>query len=144
MKELLSIFPPKILVNFGGENVEIKSVELQDIAIVAELGDKLFSKVMAIFKMKMTETDLGLAIAHELIQLLKNDTTLLIKFLSVTTNVKEETLKKISVEAALFLVTEVIEVNKDFLSQKIMPKAKDLAKLFGKKAVTNGAQPSKN
>lgn len=138
MKELLSIFPPKVVVHFGDKDVEIKSVELQDMAIVGELGDKLFSKAIALLKMKLSPDDLGLAIAQELTTILKNDTKLLIDFLAVTTTVEKSTLQKISIEAALFLITEVIEVNKDFLSQKIVPKAKALAALFVKKEKTNG------
>lgn len=142
MKSLTDIFPPKVQVKFGSEEIEVKSVKLQDMAIVAELGEKLFSKLIALFKMGLTEEELGMAIAQEIISILKNDTNLLIKFLSVTTSVPEETLKNISIEAALFLTKEVIEVNKDFLYLKIMPQAKELASLFGKK--TNGQKPSKD
>lgn len=139
MKELLSIFPPKVIVKFGDKEIEIKSVELQDMSIVATISDKLFSRAIAILQMKLTKEEQGIAIAKEIIDVLKNDTGLFIDFLSATTTVEKETLKKISIEAGLFLITEVIEVNKDFLYQKVMPMIKDLAKAFDQKSKkTNG------
>lgn len=138
MKELLNIFPPKVEVKFGENTVEIKSIELQNISIIGVIADKLFNKAVAIIKMKLSEQELGLALAQEFSLLLKDDSKLLIEFLTATTTVDPKILPKISIEATLFLINEVIEVNKDFLYQKVKPMVLDLMSKLGKNKKTNG------
>lgn len=138
MKELLNIFPPKVEVKFGENTVEIKSIELQNISIIGVIADKLFNKAVAIIKMNLSEKELGLALAQEFSLLLKDDSKLLIEFLTATTTVDPKILPKISIEATLFLINEVIEVNKDFLYQKVKPMVLDLMSKLGKNKKTNG------
>ena len=138
MKELKTIFPPKIEVLFSDKTIEIKSIALEDVSVLGEIGDKLFNRAVAILKMNLSETDLGLALAQELILVLKNDSKLLIQFLQATTTVDPKILPKISLEAAVFLLKEAVEVNKDFLYQKVKPMVQDLMAELGPKAKTNG------
>lgn len=142
MRELKNIFPPKTKVLFGEEVIEIKSVKLKDLEVVAGLADKIFDKMVGIILSKKSEMEIGLDIAKELVKIFKDDVDSLIDLLAITTSVKKEVLSEISLEASLFLLDEVLEVNKSFLFQSVFPKAKELFAKYSKK--TNGLLPSKD
>lgn len=126
MKELKNIFPPKTNVMFGDQVVEIKSITLKDLPVVAGIAEKVFDKVFGLLLSDKKEQDLGLAITKEIINILKNDIKSLETLLEITTTVEKEVIPTISLEAGLFLLDLVLEVNKDFLSQSVLPMAKGL------------------
>lgn len=126
MKELKNIFPPKTKVMFGEQVIEIKSITLKDLPVVAGIAEKVFDKVFGLLLSDKKEQDLGLAITKEIINILKHDIELLETLLEITTTVEKEVIPTISLEAGLFLLDSVLEVNKDFLSQNVLPMAKGL------------------
>lgn len=139
MRELKSIFPPKTQVMFGEKLVDIKSITLKDLPIVADITEKVFDKIFVLLLSGKQDQDLGIALAKEVISVLKNDVEALQNLLEITTSVPKETIPDISLEAGLFLLDNVLEVNKDFLSQNVLPMAKDLFSKYNPKAEkTNG------
>ena len=139
MRELKNIFPPKTKVSFGDDVIEIKSVTFQDLAVVAEIAEKVFDKIFSLLMSEKQDQELGVAIAKELISILKNDISLLQKLLTITTTVKPDVIPQISPEATLFLLDEVLEVNKSFLFQNVIPMAKEIFnKHKSKDPKTNG------
>ena len=139
MKELKSIFPPKTQVHFGDKLVDVKSITLKDLPVVAEIAEKVFDKIMSLLFSGKEDQELGLAITKEIIQILKNDIELLQKLIEITTTVEKEIIQDLSLEAGLFLLDSILEVNKDFLSQNVLPRAKELfSKYAQKESKTNG------
>lgn len=136
MKELKNIFPPKTKVVFGDQVIEIKSITLKDLPVVAGIAEKVFDKVFGLLLSDKKEQDLGLEITKEIINILKNDIESLETLLEITTTVEKETIPNLSLEAGLFLLDSVLEVNKDFLSQNVLPMAKDLFQKYNPQKTT--------
>lgn len=140
MKELKNIFPTNTKVLFGDDVADIKGITLKQMPIIAKISEKLFDKAFNIILSGKSDEEIGFELIGELIQVLKNDTPLLVELLAVTTTVKEDVLQDVSLEALLFLLDEVIEVNKSFLSQNVLPKALAMFKKYSpqKSEKTNG------
>lgn len=139
MRELKSIFPPKKQVVFGENLTDIKSIAMKDLPVVAEIAEKIFDKVFSLLLSEAKGPELDAAITKEIILILKNDIGSLQKLLEITTSVEKEIIQDISLEAVLFLLDNVLEVNKDFLYQNILPMAKEMfSKYKAKDQKTNG------
>lgn len=139
MKELKSIFPPKTKVMFGESVVEIKSITLKDLPVVAEIAENVFDKVMSLLFSGKEDQELGIAVTKEIIHILQHDLELLQKLIEITTSVEKEIIPDLSLEAGLFLLDSILEVNKDFLFQNVLPRAKELfSKYAQKESKTNG------
>lgn len=123
MKELKNIFPTNAKVVFGEDVVDIKGITLKQMPVIAKISEKLFDKAFNIILSGRSDQEIGIDLIRELIQVLKNDTPLLVELLASTTSVTEDVLQAVSLEALLFLLDEVIEVNQSFLSQNVLPKA---------------------
>lgn len=123
MKELKNIFPTNTKVLFGEDVADIKGITLKQMPIIAEISEKLFDKAFGIILSGKSDQEIGIELIKELIQVLKNDTALLVELLASTTSVEKKLLQDVSLEALLFLLDEVLEVNKTFLYQNVLPKA---------------------
>ena len=127
MKELKVIFPETLEVKFGEEVVKIKTIPFGKLPYMAELADKVIDKIQK----NAASGDLG--IAKAIFEIIKIDFEIIVQALTITTSLKKETIESMSLEAASFILTNVVEVNADFLSQKVFPSLKEMAKTLNKK-----------
>jgi len=127
MKELKVIFPETLEVKLGEEIVQIKTIPFGKLPYMAELADKVIDKIQK----NAASGDLG--IAKAIFEIIKIDFEIIVQALTITTSLSKETIESMSLEAASFILTNVVEVNADFLSQKVFPSLKAMAKTLNKK-----------
>jgi hypothetical protein len=126
MKELLKMFPEKIEVKLGDKVVEIKTIPFGKLPQIADLADKIMNKVQ-----KNPSNDLG--ITKAVFEIMKEDFEGVVKGLEITTTLDAKEINEMSLEAATFILSNVIEVNADFLSQKVFPQLKIMSESMAKK-----------
>lgn len=123
MKELKEILLPKVEVKIGEQVVEIKRIPFGKLPEIADLANAVISKIQK----NSAAGDLG--VAQALFEVMKDDFQSLIKALIITTSLDRKYLEEMSLEVATFVITNVVEVNADFLSQKVMPQFATMQKL---------------
>ncbi len=127
LKELKVIYPEKTKVLFGDKEVEIKTIPFGKLPYMAELADKVIEKL----EKNKASGDLG--IAKALFEIIKTDLDLITTALTITTSLEKKEIEEMSLQAASFILSNVIEVNASFLSEKVFPELKAMATVMNKK-----------
>lgn len=113
MSELKSIFSMGHEYNPApGETVIIKEVELENLDAAVEIATSLNLKSGSILE--------------NLTEICKNNLPQIKKLISITTNLSSEQINKLNVAGVVLVVSKAIEVNANFLKEKVLPAVEGL------------------
>lgn len=133
MSELKSIFVDSRKIKIGDKEIEIKGIQIGQIADLVEILGKLFK--LNDSKGNKDKIDIALSVAKELPSVLK--------ILSMTTDLDEDTVSKLNLGAATLIFENVVKDNADFFQRHVIPQVKGMMASFSKEKVT-GSIKSKN
>lgn len=109
---------------YNDVEIEIKEVSLEQLPSI--------SKILVDFNKKEGSTN------DKILSFITNDIDSARKLVVSLTNIPYESINKISLDAILFIVKCIIEVNHSFLEQKLAPIIKEMS------AIMNGMSKSKS
>lgn len=115
--ELESLFTTSKVVKFGKHDITIKQISLGDIPLITKLMGKFFEDS----KKKTHE---------KIISLVENDFDQVVKIISKVTNFTEEQVPRLNISAVIFILTEVVKENADFLQNHVAPQLESLKASF--------------
>lgn len=101
-------------VELRGVKIKIKQVSLGDLPVVTEV----FSKLL----------DQKKSIQDNAIHLINKDFPLVLKIIAKLTDLDESALPQLSLDAALFVLTEIAKENASFLASRLKPQIENLNK----------------
>lgn len=135
MKELKEIFAPHSEIKLGEQIVKVSPFIVKDIPVVVSIITKGFNEI---FKPGATD----IQTTQNMLNFLLKNLDEAYKLIEMTTQLNKDYFQDKSIETLSFVISEVIEVNYDFLYQKVMLQTGPLREKMMKNM--GGHIPSKN
>ena len=118
--ELKTIFAEQKEISVGSKIIKINTIKLGDIPIITEI----LTKVVGLLPKFQKESTQNQAI----LEFLTNDIESVVKFLKVTTDLDDSSIRALNLGAATLITTAVIKENASFFSQHVAPLIKEATK----------------
>lgn len=137
MKELKEIYSPFTKIKLAETEVKVTAFKVKDFPRVLNIIGK---GIETIFSQK-DESQMDLA--KRLFDFLSKDIDLAYELIEISTDLKKEFLEELSLEAVSFIISEIVEVNHDFLFGKVAPQFQGLMQKVKNKKSPIGTNKSK-
>src|SRR5690606_6059821 len=108
-----SIYSVSKTVKYQDAEIEIKQIYIGDIPYITKLV-KLFTDTK--------KQDVN----QKIIKFIEEDFEIASELVSRLTNIPKENFNKVSLDAAIFIIGEIVKENADFLAQKVVPQVTSL------------------
>lgn len=118
--ELKTIFAEQKEISVGSKIIKINTIKLGDIPIITEI----LTKVVGLLPKFQKESTQNQAI----LEFLTNDIESVVKFLKVTTDLDDSSIRALNLGAATLITTAVIKENASFFAQHVAPLIKEATK----------------
>jgi len=118
--ELKTIFAEQKEISVGSKIIKINTIKLGDIPIITEI----LTKVVGLLPKFQKESTQNQAI----LEFLTNDIESVVKFLKVTTDLDDASIRALNLGAATLITTAVIKENASFFAQHVAPLIKEATK----------------
>ena len=120
VNELKTIFAEQKEISVGSKIIKINTIKLGDIPIITEI----LTKVVGLLPKFQKESTQNQAI----LEFLTNDIESVVKFLKVTTDLDDSSIRALNLGAATLITTAVIKENASFFAQHVAPLIKEATK----------------
>ena len=118
--ELKTIFAEQKEISVGSKIIKINTIKLGDIPIITEI----LTKVVGLLPKFQKESTQNQAI----LEFLTNDIESVVKFLKITTDLDDSSIRALNLGAATLITTAVIKENASFFAQHVAPLIKEATK----------------
>ena len=136
MKEIKIIVNEGRKVKLGDDVISVKEFDLKTLPMVVDYFDGIYELIdkNSLQKGKGSENAIVTEIMKAVVLSLKDKTDVIVKIVAASTSMPVSEIAKLPLDAIVALLREVIEVNYDFLSQRVMPLIKEMFDEIGQKA----------
>lgn len=115
--DLSAILSSSKEVEFKGVKIEIKQITLEHLPEIAKVADSFFS-------LKGTTQ-------QKIVKFISSDMDGVTTLISNLSNIPKEAVGRISLDALIFIISEIVTENNDFLQKSVAPRLKEMTKSMG-------------